>query len=79
MGIIEAVQALLAEEDGQTTREIVRQLRDRGIFSKSQNLTATVYATLHNASPEGDTANPKFERREKKWFLAKGPKGKKGK
>lgn len=65
LGITEAAQNWLAEVGGfKATREIADAIRDRGVQTSSRNYTATVYATLANATS-------KFVRKDGLWGLKK--------
>lgn len=65
LGITEAAEKWLAEVGGgKQTREIADAIRDRGVRTTSRNYTATVYATLANATS-------KFTRKDGLWSLKK--------
>lgn len=70
-GIIESALILLAEQDGQDTSELAKQMKLRGTHSKSLNLSAAVFATLNHATTKGGAKTPKFIRKDDRWYLAK--------
>jgi hypothetical protein len=62
LGITEAAKRYLAEiVSPQSTAEIAKELRARGVVTKSKNFVPTVYSTLTN--------NKDFARHEGRWIL----------
>ena len=54
LGVTEAIRKVMSEapEKRWTTRDLTDALMDRGIRTRSKNLTASVYATLTNNKKE---------------------------
>ena len=77
MGATEATQKVLSEgyPKGLDTTDIAKRLKARGLYTRSKHFVATVYATLHNASTDGDGPSalktPKFVRKNGLWYLAR--------